>query len=57
MTATSQYFVDQIVDTVSKALGLSVVVELHTDEIAITAKIEGPGADTAFWKAVKEQAG
>jgi len=56
MTATKQYFVDQIADTVAKALGLPVTVELRKGgEIKITVQVEGPGAESSFWKAVQEQ--
>jgi len=58
VTATKQYFVDQIAATVSTALGLSVTVELRDDgQIIMTAQAEGPGAESPFWKAVREQMG
>lgn len=56
MTATKDYFTQQIADTVGKVLGLPVSdVQLVKGKIQFTADIEGPSAESLFWKAVLEQ--
>jgi hypothetical protein len=56
MSATKNYFIEQIAGSVSKALGVPVSgLELINDnKIQILVSIEGDGAETPFWKAVLE---
>ena len=56
MTASKDYFTQQIADTVSKALGLNVTVELvDGNEIKVLARIDGQPAESPFYKALLEQ--
>jgi hypothetical protein len=57
MTATKDYFTQQIAESVSKALGLPVsdVQLVNKNGVRLTVDIEGPGAESPFWKAVLEQ--
>lgn len=56
MTATKDFFIQNIAETVSKSIGLP-IVELQFEgenRIKIVISIEGSGADTFFWKAILE---
>lgn len=56
MTATKDYFRQQLADTVSKALGVPVTdVQILEDQIVVTASVID--TEAPFWLAVKEQAG
>lgn len=55
MTPTKQYFIDHIAETLAKALGLPLTVDLRDGRLLISASIEGPGAESAFWRAALEQ--
>ena len=54
MSAVKEYLEQQIVDAASKAFGLPMTVEFVQDEVRITLKIEGQGAESPFWRAVQE---
>jgi hypothetical protein len=57
MSASKTYFKEQITEALTKALGLPVsgLELINGNEIQIIINIEGPGAESPFWKAVLEQ--
>jgi hypothetical protein len=56
MNASKDYFIEQITEALTKALGLPVsrLALINGNEIQVIIGIEGQGADTPFWKAVLE---
>ncbi len=58
MSATSDFLIQQISESTAKALGLPVeTVELRDGKVIVTCALSGDGAQTSFWKAVREQFG
>lgn len=56
MTRTQEYLHAQIVETLQKALGLPVVdVQFTEGQMQVQFDTTGPGMDSPFWAAVKEQ--